>query len=657
MWILINRLLCLLQPVEELKRSNGPASKSISLSYSSLPPQLTVLKALKSGHIMLASVCMMALLANLLATASAGLFFQQARSISRPALYSPPFQARFANIDGLTGPSPSQSPFLSLSGAYIGGVGEDQFLALESNHTRNASLPSWTDHRAMYLPFRTSTSIMEDPSTVYEARTKYFEVESNCRPAVFGKDYRLNLWDGLPFSGKLSFPQNPYFDAQIQDSNSNNITCYATENALGDSLGRASRRSFNRICRQGRTAAELSATLTARPYASAHKQGTCMSVATLGWMRTTHQSCDIRDSDRNMTNSAAKFEEANATNTFMILCQPQIMIGEASVRVDAAGLLVEPGRDHIADSDQSAVALDSFFTNGAENLIAQSNRFILRSRSSPAHNDTYASEFVHYFMARASGHLRFTNPLEPLPSFQDIGAPLEQAHKMLFAAWLGVNKELLLLPAGSETAPIAGTVVTIEDRLFFVTPLFIISEAILAIYILVSFLVYLRRPGRYLPRMPTSIAAIIALFASSTAVQDLQGTSHMTNKEREDHLKDYQYGYGSYIGSDGAVHVGIEKVPYIRHMEEVNFVGSRVEREIRRRKEKSNVAVATAEYASPPLADNDETESEGQRAASSLDDLQLGHAENRRRSSSATPGLAAHAGTTQYARIPPEEGT
>jgi hypothetical protein len=158
------------------------------------------------------------------------------------------------------------------------------------------------------------------------------------------------------------------------------------------------------------------------------------------------------------------------------------------------------------------------------------------------------------------------------------------AYKRLLAIWLGVNKELLLLPSTSVTAHVPGTVITLEERLFFNVPLFIISEMILSIYIITAVLIYLRWPGRYLARMPTSIAAVIALFAASVAVKDLQGTSNMTSRERDEFLDELEctYGYGSYIGGNGSVHVGIEKGPFVRNMKETSFEHSRADREMRK---------------------------------------------------------------------------
>jgi hypothetical protein len=186
---------------------------------------------------------------------------------------------------------------------------------------------------------------------------------------------------------------------------------------------------------------------------------------------------------------------------------------------------------------------------------------------------------MHYFMNLAEGSLRLTDPNKPLTTFTDVEDSMNKAYPLLFAIWLGINKELLFMPATNETAQIIGTIITSEERLFFVTPLFIISEIILALYIIVSMTVYVRRPGRYLPRMPISIAAIIALFAPSAAIKDFQGTS-MNNKEREKYLKDlnHRYGYGSYLGGDGGAHVGIEKVPFVSYMKEVSFKGSRLRR-------------------------------------------------------------------------------
>jgi hypothetical protein len=131
-----------------------------------------------------------------------------------------------------------------------------------------------------------------------------------------------------------------------------------------------------------------------------------------------------------------------------------------------------------------------------------------------------------------------------------------------------VNRDALFEPAIEANPRLQSISIIEEERLFFNVLMFIISEIILGVYVVVSILLYIRRPGRYLAHTPTSIAAIVGLFAPSTALEDFHDTSQMTNTERAKHLAglDNRYGYGSYIGKDGAVHVGIEKVPYVRYM-------------------------------------------------------------------------------------------
>lgn len=76
-WTVLNRLLCLLQPFDELRKGNAIASTSIEVKYTSLPPQLTIWRALRARHFMLAAVCLTAVSTNVLAVALSGLLNEQ----------------------------------------------------------------------------------------------------------------------------------------------------------------------------------------------------------------------------------------------------------------------------------------------------------------------------------------------------------------------------------------------------------------------------------------------------------------------------------------------------------------------------------------------------------------------------------------------------
>ncbi|OAL51004.1 hypothetical protein IQ07DRAFT_672697 [Pyrenochaeta sp. DS3sAY3a] len=588
MWILINRLLCMLQPLEELQNSRARASRSIDLNYNSLPPQLTVLKALRSGHLMLAAVCGMTLLANLLSTTFAGLLIQETLPLTRVVSFSPPFDAKIVNINGSVGPPVDERPmgdFVEYSGAYQGGIGEDQFLVAESNYTRNTSLPSWTDETAMYLPFLTSGILNQDIQGRHEARTKYFNSELNCKPRVFGRDYELRLWNNDTVTPGEPIPPM-YFHMDIEDGNGATVRCYERQipgrNPFAYGLGRVSRDPYDDTCRLGSNAAELLEILAGGPKATRHQQEICSSTIAIGWMRTRNANCS---DDETWFDPPEDFEDVDENNTLMISCQPKLTVGDATVIVDANGLLQVKAKDHVPEINQTPKALQKYFSSGVATLLHQSNLFLFRSYQSTYHNDSFASEYFHYFVNRAANSLQFTDPNLPLPTFAEIEEPIKKAYTRLFAIWLGVNKELLFLPASTATPKISGTTTTLEERLIFKKNLFIISEVILGIYIIVSITIYFRRPGRYLARIPMTIGAVIALFAASAAVKDMEGSSTLNVKDRRKFLEDMdcRYGYGSYVGGDGGVHIGVEKVPYVRKMEHTRFEHSRFDIKLRRR--------------------------------------------------------------------------
>jgi hypothetical protein len=584
-WVLLTRLLCVLQPFLALQSLKAAPSRSLALNYGSLPPQLTLFKAIKNGHMILAATCAMALLANLLATAFAGLFIRDTILIPRGISFLPALAAQFVAFNGSVGPPaglPDDYPdyFAARSGAYHGGVGEDQFLLSESNYTRNTSLPAWTDSNAAYVPFRIPDTINLDGQT-FEARTSFFAMDLNCNELKY---------DDFYLSNRTDYDDASWFTIADVEGNRNN--CYASEHSIGRALlASCSFKGNYNILRTGKLAAELVATLEAHPDDTEIARNTCSSTATIGWLRSTWDGCSEQPSSQD-------FPEPGKDQHLLFYCKPTIRAGQATIRVDAAGVLQEPAQDVKDDADQSTIGLAKYFPGGSESLIHQSMLYLFRSSLSPWHNDTVASEFLPYFVNRAAGHQRFTDPSEPAPSPEEVSQPLNEAYARLFAIWFGINHERLLEPVTPATELLQGVITTPEERLFFVEPLVYISEGILAVYIIVAVILYIRRPGRYLVRMPTSIAAVIALVASSEAIKDLRGTSQMTNKECEHLLSnlDCKYGYGSYTGVDGKEHIGIDKDPHVKPIDPAFSIDETLEIEMQSTSKDKDKKSASSKY-------------------------------------------------------------
>jgi hypothetical protein len=162
------------------------------------------------------------------------------------------------------------------SGAFQGGAGTDQFLVLESNYTRNTTLIPWLGKTAAYLPFK---SIARDgQGHSFQAQTLYIAAKPNCRPLVFGDDYKLVLW----VTGKVGDD----FEVLVAKADEPPTTCYAPVlQDLGDFktyLGYESRRSPR--CRSGRVAAELLINL----HAGSASRGWKSELHNLASMPTAH---------------------------------------------------------------------------------------------------------------------------------------------------------------------------------------------------------------------------------------------------------------------------------------------------------------------------------------------------------------------------------
>jgi len=129
----------------------------------------------------------------------------------------------------------------------------------------------------------------------------------------------------------------------------------------------------------------------------------------------------------------------------------------------------------------------------------------------------------------------------------------------MFAMFMANNFQYIFEPADS-TAEVEGTITGPETRIFISLPAYIVSIAILCPYVLVTLWFYLQRPWNGLPRLPKSIASVIAYFAASNALEQMSVAS--ANKDREgesSNESEYTWGYGTFIGPDGGKHIGVER--------------------------------------------------------------------------------------------------
>lgn len=500
-------------------------------------------KALRLSHFKLAAVCLMALLANILAVAFSGVFEERSVTISSRTLLLPPYQHKFVAINGTVGPnmSPEQRLTVQPSGAYTGGLGTNQFLVAESNYSAGTPLPAWTDNRFMYMPFVEENDLKANSTEGLQAQTTAIGAEIQCQQV------QAQNWEA---SWLRDLPSYSYMNISVTVDG---VTCQKTNMMVN--LGPIDETRASPQCSTGRAAMEYAGILEARQNASVAEKTFCAELAVLAYMRDTN-ICS-----RNATN---RVDEKGAA---FFGCRTRLVGGKGDVIVDREGRIKTSSQENVT-SELSSKFLEEHFSNEASNLLRQGNMYVLPQFATPAwHNQSYATDFMNYFMIKQSGgKRRLTDPALPLPSLDELTQNLYPVYSKLFAIWLGVNKRKLLVPREEGSGfTMEGLANERQTRIFLSMPLFIIAEAILGVYVVVAICIYLWRPGRFLLRMPTSIGAVIALFAASQAVRDMRGTSLLTRKERRKHLQSVcgGYGYGTFVGVDGKLHEGIEKEPFV----------------------------------------------------------------------------------------------
>ncbi|KAL1586528.1 hypothetical protein WHR41_05262 [Cladosporium halotolerans] len=518
-WILLNRIVCTLQPFEGLRSGKASIKRSISLNYTSLPPQMTLLKALKARHFTLAAVCVLALLANVLAVAFSGMFNERSADISHAAFAMPIYEASLRSETG-----------------NITRSGPNAFYAAMANFTSATPMPPWTDDEAFYLPISLPTDV--ESSDRFQVETSSFGLDLKCQSAQTGS-FTWNLT--VPSLEEMDYMYANITVAIPQKSDS--IMCRTEKMNVGKSIDPMP-------CSKQSMALEVILPLGPDTGPDVESSDGCRQLILGLWSRkTAGQLC---------SNDSYALTETDATS---FICKPTLTRRLANVTVTGDGTVSDVQYDTM--SEHASV-------DGAEPLIAKalqslSHREIskydfLYSYGGTWHNDSYPSSWDSYVMMNMDPYSGFLNPTLPPPDFDAAAALFSKAYRKVFAIWLSQNQGEIMTPAGGDSTTIIGRILKPEERIMVSKSMVILSVTILALYITTACVVYARQPAKFLPRMPITIASDIALFAASKAVAEIDPT---LARDRLLGLEEMKFGYGAFIGTDGESHVGIEKAPFV----------------------------------------------------------------------------------------------
>jgi hypothetical protein len=390
----------------------------------------------------------------------------------------------------------------------------DHFYVAMSNLTAGTPLPAWTDERFFYIPFQD----MDHPNTsttLHRVRTPAITASLHCYPMyqrLVGKNLTWDVPAGSP------------------------------------SCNLSSLRSYESVTSRSPEAVEYVEFLSSYP---GHPISDCELTVLAGWGRSSTTSTE------------------RPLDASWLGCQPQLHIELREVTVDHQGLVqasipIEDTMDHDNQLLQagSEDILDAYHT-----LLTGSNTptYPFLPPDNAFHNDSYPNDFFNYLIAQTLNSSATLDPHLPPPSFNMTAPVLEALYTRIFAIVLGAHYDKFL-QASNQTVVVAGFTLSSEPRVFVSSPMFILSVVILGTYILFTITLYVRRPWRILPRMPTTIISQISFFAAGHTLRDFAGTSATPEREQSPDIRGLRqrYGFGRFIGTDGKTHIGIEREPLVQ---------------------------------------------------------------------------------------------
>lgn len=527
LWVLLNRYLCILQPFYDLSttgRSPATMHTTMETRYTALPPQLAFVRAVKSGHFLLAGVCVTALLANVLSVGLGALFNDVPKQAIRPQAFIP---SRLPTI-----PNDNLLQFLGQTAMGISTTYSDPYYVLIANLTFGTSLPPWLSAEYSFLPVNIShsenASLGEGADTLFTVNTTGVGIEPGCKPVgVFPSvDQPANVSSSLIIPSSVSAAGGGVCAGEyISTKKGFNNTA---SGLLPDTMP---------------VAAEIVDTLTDSFVAN---ETTCDETLILGWSRS-----GIVDSTH-----------GRASQTAYMACTPRLRMATFQVTMDSAGhiLAATPLSNFI-----SSWPYDDMVSSTVQQPVFNAINFSLRNRLAPWHATTLTYDWFNYLLVLYNKSRATVDPAAPLPNVTALVPAVESVYKMVFAAFLALNPELFAENVVSSTSSSSSSVLrqgmrtAPETRMSMSTPAFIVSIVIIALYVFVALAYYAFGVKFFLPRMPSTLGSLLAYVAPSAIVEDSRLSRHKSSSTDAVSSRHTSRAllFGRYTGHDSHGQVGI----------------------------------------------------------------------------------------------------
>ncbi|KAJ6783106.1 hypothetical protein PWT90_05928 [Aphanocladium album] len=495
-WVLLNRFYCMLQPFYDLldAKRQRETHKAMKSQYTALPPQLAFYRAIRARHLLLAAVCVTALLGNVLAVGLGALFNELPKHVTyHDRVFSPRYQTSIADAGIAAFVHKVESVYPS---RYY-----DPFYVVMANMSYGTTLPAWSTPEFRFLPLDVEHAA-DDPTGTgfFTGETTGVGVDPGCRAVGVYKS------DNTPVRIPMRYP-----NSRTEADGACARTYLPYPVLLNDT-----RYSMP----EGRVAVETVDTVT-----EDYNSTVCDETLILGWSRS-----DVRN-------------RTGAIQSSILACSPTLRMARFRVVFDAAGHV----RAATPVSNYTSAWPYQNGTRATQPLVSVLN-YSIRNRQSPWHNDTVARDWMNYLLVLQRGGDRSTlEATAPLPDAATLLPYVEAVYKLVFVAFLSLTPEVFAVAApgaGAET----GLQTVEETRIFVSTSAFVVCMAILGIYLVMAMVYYCVAVRLFLPRMPSTVGSMLSYIAPSSIATE-EGPLRRAGR---DALR-----FGRYTGHDGRAQIGI----------------------------------------------------------------------------------------------------
>ncbi|KAF3932707.1 hypothetical protein ABW19_dt0203924 [Dactylella cylindrospora] len=540
-WVLLTRFLCVLQPLETLRKGHALASESLSLKFESMPPALTTVTALRSRHFFLAVLATTALSTNFLAIAFGGLFSPTLTLEVRDATF---LQTHSMEIDAVPQIYSQGIVRESRIAENRFPVGEfDHYYTLYTNLTNNTNLPAWTTHTEFFFPFEVGTLQPNNSTQFWHGRTLGARASLECD--ALGIDVQFSPNTTGPVEVRLV--SSPLDDSEPQCETYFKITQTRVNEDDISYVGPVKLNFYPKFT-----------SVSNQTEDTQYCEGLVPMVhAKAAW---------------NRNNTVQEFRDGFEMKGQV--CRPRMEAKIYDVTVDESYQVVSA--EEVTDQDPAAGNIFGGKISEPEFFAAFRSLFdpssvllenIEAGTAVPFHTSDFTFHWIDVPIQLLSNSTDFVDPEKPIPDMGEMGKLVGRVYSMAFGVTMGLYYEQML---GNLEVPveIAGAEMVKTTRVEMSTFMFAVSGGLLGWYVILALYFYLFRVSRLFQRLPTSLASEIQLFHSSRALDDMQGTELLTTRQRNDYLTTFKkrYGFGRFIGRDGVLRVGIEQEPLLDHM-------------------------------------------------------------------------------------------